>query len=132
MSNTPTLRNMIRKELCQFFRSFFCDRISPGTERNKQFIILIKRKISMHHCADSECCKFCKLHIIFCFYIFHKILVTSLKTILDFLHAVCPDVVYKLILPVITSGCDRIIFVIYQNCFDSGRSELYSKCCFIV
>jgi hypothetical protein len=36
----------------------------------------------------------------------------GINTILDFLHAVCPDIVYKLILPVVTSGCDRTFILI--------------------
>ena len=48
------------------------------------------------------------------------------------IQRVGPYTVFVAVLPLIASGCDRIIFVIYQNRFDPGRSELYSKCCFVI
>ena len=132
MCDAPSLRDIVLEKLQKFLRSFSCDIVSPGTERNQKLSTLIKWHISMHHGTDSKCTDTCQLYSIFLLNILYQIAVASLQTVSDIIQRVGPYTVFVAVLPLIASGCNRIIFVIYQNRFDPGRSELYSKCCFVI
>ena len=135
--DAPSLRDIVMEKLCQLLRGFSCDVVSPGTERNHQLSLFIKRHIAMHHGTDTKRTYACKLHSIFFLNIFFHILVTALETFPDLLQAVCPDTIHILVLPFIGSGCDGLVLIVHQNCLDPCGTKLNTKsrailknCCF--
>ena len=132
MCNTPSLWNIILEKFHQFPGSFTGNIISPCAERYQKLSFFIKRHVAMHHGTDSKCSDAGKLHVIFFLYILHKVAVTALQTFMNIIQRICPDTVFVAVLPIIASGCDWIVFIIHQNCFDSCRSELDSKRCFVI
>ena len=103
MRNTPSLRNIILKQLHQFLRSLSCDIVSPGTERNQKLAVFIKRHVSVHHGADTKRAHAGKLFAILFFYILGKSPVAALKSCMNILQMIGPDSVFQTVLPVIAS-----------------------------
>ena len=132
VGDAPSLRDIVMEKLCQLLRSFSCDVVSPGTERNHQLSRFVKRHISMHHGTDTKSTYTCKLHPIFFLNIFCHILVAALETFPDLLQAVCPDTIYILVFPFIGTGCDGLIFIVYQNCLDPCGTKLNTKSCTVL
>ena len=120
------------EKLCQLLRSFSRDIVSPGAERNHQLSRFIKGHISVHHGTDTESTYACQFHAVFLPDIFCHILIAGLKALPDLLQAVGPDSVHILVLPSVTAGCDRLIFVIYQNCLDPCGTKLNTKSCTVL
>ena len=52
--NTPSLRDIVVKQVRQASCCLGGHRISPGTERNEQFSVRIKCHIAVHHGADAH------------------------------------------------------------------------------
>ena len=52
--NTPSLRDIVVKQVRQASCCLGGHRISPGTERNEQLSVRIKRHIAVHHSADAH------------------------------------------------------------------------------
>ena len=44
--DAPSLRDIVMEKLCQLLRGFSCDVVSPGTERDHQLSLFIKRHIA--------------------------------------------------------------------------------------
>ena len=135
--DAPSLRDIVMEKLCQLLRGFSCDVVSPGTERDHQLSLFIKRHIAMHHGTDTKRTYAYKLHSIFFLNIFCHILVTALETFPDLLQAVCPDTIHILVLPFIGSGCDGLVLIVHQNYLDPCGTKLNTKsrailknCCF--
>ena len=99
MRNAPTLRNIVVEQLRQLLRSFPCNRIAPGTKRNKQLILIIKRKIAMHHCADADCGKAMNFRIVFLLHILKKIRIASLQSLPDILQRIGPNSIFQPVFP---------------------------------
>ena len=131
MSDTPSLRNVVVEQFHQFLTCFTCNIVSPCTERYKKFTLFVERHISMHHGADTECTYRFQFYVIFCFYIFCHILIAVLDTCPDIFQTVCPDTVLITVFPLMCAGSDRLVFVIYEYCFDSCGTEFNTKCCFV-
>ena len=127
MRDTPSLRNVVVEFFEKNFRSFTCDCISPCTERNKKFIILIECHISVHHSTETDTCKSSNLSIIFLLNICSHIAVAVLKSCPDSIKTVCPDTVYQLVFPFVTSRSDRSIVLIDKNCLNSCGTKLNTK-----
>ena len=132
MRNAPSLRNVIAKQFCQFLTCFLCDRISPGSKRHQKLIFCIKCHITMHHTAESDRTDRFYLYIIFFFYISDQIRITALQSFPDSIQTVGPDMIYKLILPIIITDRNDLILFICENCLDSGRAKLNTKSCFTI
>ena len=131
VGNAPSLRNIIVKQFHQLLTGFCSDIISPCTECYKKLALFIKRHITMHHGTDTQCTYRFQFYIIFRFYILRHILIAVLDTCPDIFQAVCPDSVFVTVFPLMSAGCDRLIFIIHKYCLDSGGSELNTKCCFV-
>ena len=127
MGNAPSLGNMIREKLCQFVRSLFCDRISPGTERHQKRIVFVKCHIAVHHGAESHGSQTFDSYTILGFYIFHKASVTILQPHMNLIQAVCPDTIHIIVFPVMASRCDRGVIFSYQHRFDTGRAKFNTQ-----
>ena len=129
MCNTPPLGNIIIKFFRQLACCFFCNRVSPRSERNQKIIFLIKSKIPMHHGRKTNRPYLCKFHIIFFLYITDKILIAALKSLPHIIKIIGPYTVYILIFPFITSRSKRRTSFLNKNCFDSGRTKFNSQRC---
>ena len=65
MCDAPSLRNIIIKFLCQFFGCLSRNGISPGPERNQQFSVFVKSKITVHHGGNSDARKSLYGYVVF-------------------------------------------------------------------
>ena len=124
MCDAPALRNIERELLRQCCGSLARDGISPGAERNQKLPLLIERHIAVHHSRKSDGTKLCDGNAVFVLYILCHLAVAVPKTVPDHIQAVRPDSVDQLILPVVRTGCDRLMCLVHQHCLDSGRAEL--------
>ena len=131
MCDTPSLRNIVIKQLHQLFTGFPCNIISPCTEWYKKFSLFVKWHISMHHGADAKYTYRFQFYVIFCLHIPCHILITVLNACPDIIKAICPDTVFITIFPFMTARCDWLIFIIYKYCFDPGRTKFNTKRCFV-
>ena len=130
MCDTPSQRNIILEQIYQHFGSFSCIAVSPCLEWCKKLSFFVKCHISVHHSTESDRSQFLDRYSVFFLYIFCHIAVAVLKTCPDIVQRVCPQSVLITVLPCMASGCDRIVLLIDQYCFNSCRTEFDSKICF--
>ena len=126
MRNAPSLRNIVVEQLRQLLRSFPCNRIAPGTKRNKQLILIIKRKIAMHHCADADCGKTMNFRIVFLLHILKKIRIASLQSLPDILQRIGPNSIFQPVFPFPCTLGNRNVVCCNEFRLDAGRSEFDS------
>src|SRR5574344_1567034 len=103
MSDRPSLGNLLSKERGQHFSCRLCDIITPGSEWNKQLILLIKCHIAMHHSTESNDTDVFQFYTILFLHIIFQATITVLKTIPDILQTICPNTILQTILPFMTS-----------------------------
>ncbi|CCX65502.1 unknown [Firmicutes bacterium CAG:791] len=126
MRNAPSLRNIVVEQLRQLLRSFSCNRIAPGTKRNKQLILIIKRKIAMHHCADADRGKAMNFRIVFLLHILKKIRIASLQSLPDILQRISPNSIFQPVFPFPCTLGNRNVVCCNEFRLDAGRSEFDS------
>ena len=102
MCDTPSQRNIILEQIYQHFGSFSCIAVSPCLEWCKKLSFFVKCHVT----------------------------VTVLKTCPDIIQRVSPQSVLVTVLPCVASGCNWIVLLIDQYCFNSCRTEFDSKICF--
>ena len=124
MGDTPPFRDIILKQLCQFFRRLACDRISPCPEGNKESVLLVKSHVSVHHGAETNSRDLFDLCPVGLLYILHHILIAPLESLPDIIQGISPDMAVQPVLPCIASGSDRDMIFIDHDCLDPGRSKL--------
>ena len=102
----------------------------PCAEWNKNFPVLVKRHISMHHSAKTDGADISKYHIVFFFHIFAIFSLAIAKTCPNIVQCIGPDSIIQTIFPFTITGSDRMMFFIDQNRFNSCRTKFQSKNCF--
>ena len=127
MCDTPSQRNIILEQIYQHFGSFSCIAVSPCLEWCKKLSFFVKCHISVHHGTESDRSQFLDRYSVFFLYIFCHIAVAVLKTCPDIVQRVGPQSVLITVLPCMASGCDRIVLLIDQYCFNSCRTEFDSQ-----
>ena len=130
--NAPSERDVILEQIYQYFCCLSCIAVSPCLEWCKKLSFFVKCHISVHHGTESDRSQFLDRYSVFFLYIFCHIAVAVLKTCPDIVQRVCPQSVLITVLPCMASGCDRIVLLIDQYCFNSCRTEFDSKICFSV
>ena len=78
----------------------------------------------MHHSTYANCSQVLNLYLVLLEHVLAQVSVAVLQTEPDALHAVCPQPVYKLILPGMTTLGNRLVFRIYEHSLDTGRTKL--------
>ena len=123
MSNAPSLRNVIIKQLHQSFRRLSCDAVPPSTKWYQQATVFIKSEIPMHHSTKSDCPKPCQCNVIFCLHICRHLAVAVLKTGPDILQSVSPDSIVQTVFPLMISGSNGRMILTNQHSFDTGGAK---------
>ena len=90
MCDAPPGRNIVIKKVYELLCGLYRIGVSPGTEGNKQFIILVKCQMPVHHSAYSYGFKGFYSDSILAFDICKKIRIAGLKTLKDFLLIIAP------------------------------------------
>ena len=127
MSNTPPLRDVVIKELCEHVGCFPCYCIAPGTERNKEIVLLVERHISVHHTAYAYSTKLFDRHAEALFNVLFEIAVAGSEALVDLIERVCPDTVLKVIFPGVTARSNDAEITADEHCLNSGRAEFYTE-----
>ena len=119
VGNAPTLRDV---EL-QLFREDVRRRarhiVPPCTELCKLLPLPVKRKITVHHRADSDRANLRERHMIARLYTCGKLCVTGLHSRPDLGKRVRPDPVLQLVFPRIAAGGNRLKVRVDEDCLDS-------------
>ena len=122
--NTPTLRNVERKQCSKLFSRFPCDRVAPGTEFRQLSSLGIKWQIAVHHGGHADCADFRQLDTIVVFHIGAKPGKAGLQSGVNRFHGVGPDTVHQLVFPLEVAGRDRDMALVDEHRLDAGRAEL--------
>ena len=119
MCNCPAERNIKVKYLCQFICCLLCIGISPCLEWSNLSAFFVQCHISMHHCTDSDRTNLLECNPICLFYNFSQRVIAVTHSCMNFRKAICPDIIYKRVLPVMYSDSKYIALIINQHSFDS-------------
>ena len=118
VGNAPTLRDV---EL-QLFREDVRRRarhiVPPCTELCKLLPLPVKRKITVHHRADSDRANLRERHMIARLYTCGKLCVTGLHSRPDLGKRVRPDPVLQLVFPRIAAGSNCLKVRVNEDCLD--------------
>ncbi len=129
MGDAPALGDMEAEHLRKLVRSLSGNGISPGPKRRQKPPLPVKRKIAVHHAAESDASHLRQRHAVLAFHILLQLSVAVLQSCPYVLHGIGPDVVLKPVLPVMPSGCDGGIVRIHQNGLDPCGTKFDPQNC---
>ena len=89
--------------------------------------LAVEGHIAVHHGADAYCSQVLNLNVILIAYIGTQIGIAVLQTVPDGLIAVCPQTLYKLVLPGMTTLGYRSLVLINQHSLDTCAAEFDSQ-----
>ena len=81
----------------------------------------------MHHGTEPYGGKRLYLCIILLAYISAKVCIAVLNTMPNGFHAIGPETIHKLILPLVTALRNRLVLLIDEYSLDTGRAQLHAE-----
>ena len=72
-------------------------------------------------------CQVLYLTVIFCQYVLAQVSIAVLQSVPDAVHAIGPQTIHELVLPLVTALCNRLVLLVNENGLDAGRTELYAE-----
>ena len=123
----PAERNVEVEQFRQLIRSLFGIAVSPGLERGQECAVFAESNISVHHGGYADGTDRPQFHSVLRLRVLSHIGIAVPQPPLDLLKAVCPDSVYKRILPVVEPDGQYMTVQVREHSLDPRRAKFNSQ-----
>ena len=123
MRDGPPRGNIVRKKRGQFFRRVLRAIIAPSTKRHEEFVLAVKRHVTVHHGGNADRADPPDHNPVLFFYVRFQLCIAVLQTADDILDRIRPKTVFEAVFPFVTARSDRAVLRIHKHRFDPRRAE---------